>query len=399
MHTVILGGGISGLSAAWFLHKKEPRNQITLLEKESRLGGWIETKSEGGFCFERGPRTLARGRSRELLRLIEELGLSSEVVSSSRSAARRFLLKRGRLRSLSSFWPQLVWAGVREMFKKKRDLGDESIYDFASRRFGSKIARGFFDPLTLGIYAGDIYRLSIRSCFRPFWEWEQKEGSVIWGMLKKKKAEPGLFSLKGGLERLIQELKKELPIRIVTNCHVQSLGEEIVTSQGKFLADRVISALPADEISRLTQIALDVPYRSIWVVHLGFSQKLLKQKGFGYLIPTEEEEPLLGMVWDSEIFSSETQTRLTAMIREESKDPLGDALHALKCHLGIEGQPDYISFHLAFRAIPQFEVGHDEKIAQFEAEVSKRFPYLSLTGNYLNGASLEACVARSRLIV
>jgi protoporphyrinogen oxidase len=305
MHTLILGGGISGLSAAWFLHKREPETQITLLEKESRLGGWIETKSVGEFCFERGPRTLARGRSKELLRLIEELGLSSEVVSSSPSAARRFLLKKGRLRSFSSFWPQLAWAGVREVFKKRGGLSDESIYDFAARRFGEKVARGFFDPLTLGIYAGDIHRLSIRSCFRPFWEWEQKEGSVIRGMLKKKKSEPGLFTLRGGLERLIQELKKQLPIRIVTDCHVQSLGSEIVTSQGKFLADRVISALPADEISRLTQIGLEVPYRSIWVVHLGFSQKLLKQKGFGYLVPTEEGEPLLGMVWDSEIFHLE----------------------------------------------------------------------------------------------
>jgi Protoporphyrinogen oxidase len=87
------------------------------------------------------------------------------------------------------------------------------------------------------------------------------------------------------------------------------------------------------------------------------------------------------------------------MIREESKDPLGDALYALKHYLGIKEQPDYMSSRLAFRAIPQFEVGHDEKIVQFETEVSKKFSHLSLTGNYLNGASLEACVARSRSIV
>lgn len=399
MRTVILGGGISGLSAAWFLHKKDPGAEIVLLEKESRLGGWVETRAEGEFCFERGPRTLARGRSRELLRLVEELGLSSEIVPSSPAAASRYLLKGGKLRSLSSFWPQLMWAGASEMLRKRGGGEDESIYDFAERRFGAKVARGFFDPLTLGIYAGDIHRLSIRSCFRPLWEWEQKEGSVVWGMLKKKRREPGLFTLKGGLERLIRELEKKLPICVVKNCCVEAIAPDVATSQGVFQADRVISALPVDEISRLTGIALDIPYRSIWVVHLGFHRRVLKRKGFGYLAPTEEGERLLGMVWDSEIFTEEAQTRLTAMIREESTDPIGDALDAIKRHMEIEDQPDYVSSRLAFRAIPQFEVGHEEKMARFEKEAASRFPHLSLIGNYLAGASLEACVARARLVV
>ncbi|MDP1608390.1 MAG: protoporphyrinogen oxidase [Chlamydiales bacterium] len=398
MRTIILGGGISGLSAAWFLHKKDPRREILLLEKKERLGGWIEGSIEGEFCFEKGPRTLSYSRSTHLLRLIHELGLEDQIIYSSPSAKHRFLWKGGKLRSLSSFWPTLLAGACREFFApKKNSEEDESIYAFASRRFGPRIADIFFDPLTLGIYAGDIHKLSIRSCFPSLCRWEMQEGSIMRGMLKTKRGSSKLFTLQGGLETLILEMQKQLPIEIITNCEVERLSRgEIITSQGVFQADQVISALSAQEISRVTKMTFDVPCRSLWVVHLGFhSNQVLRRKGFGYLVPTQEKERLLGMVWDSEIFGSASQTRLTAMIREESPSPLEDALEALERHLSIQLKPDYVSCHFASGAIPQFEVGYEEKLACFEKEAAEKFPYLLLAGNYWKGASLDACVARS----
>jgi oxygen-dependent protoporphyrinogen oxidase len=401
MKTVILGGGLSGLGAAWYLRKKNPNASITLLEKEARLGGWIETKTENGFCFERGPRTLARARSPLLLELIEELGLSSQLLSSCPDANRRFLFKKGSLRSIRSFWPTLLIGALREICTSSRavSLQDESIEAFAKRRFGSKIAHLIFDPMTLGIYAGDIQKLSIRSCFQKFWEWERTDRSIVLKMITMKKGLSGLVTLQGGLETLIQELIRQLPIEIVTDCRVDSIGSKIVTSKGTFDADRVISALPAYEISRLTDVPLHLPYRSIWVVHLGFLQRHLKQKGFGYLVPSQEKKNLLGMVWDSEIFAGEEKTRLTAMLREESTHPVQDALDALRHHLKIDAAPDYVSSHFALQAIPQFEIGHEERMIVFEREVKKKFPSLLLAGNYFTGASLEACLERSRYLV
>ncbi|MBX9744918.1 MAG: protoporphyrinogen oxidase [Chlamydiales bacterium] len=397
MRTIILGGGISGLSAAWFLHKKDPQREILLLEKKERLGGWIESFREGDFYFEKGPRTLSYSRSTHLLRLIHELGLEDKIISSSSAAKHRFLWKGGKLRSLSSFWPTLLAGACREFFTpKKKSEEDESIYAFVSRRFGPRIADVFFDPLTLGIYAGDIHKLSIRSCFPSLCRWEMQEGSVIRGMWKAKKGSSKLFTLQGGLETLIFEMQKQLPIEIITNCQVDRLSSHVITSQGIFQADQVISALSAQEISRVTNIAFDVPYRSLWIVHLGFySNQVLHRKGFGYLVPTQEKERLLGMVWDSEIFGFSSQTRLTAMIREESSSPLEDALEALERHLSIKRKPDYVSCHFASRAVPQFEVGYAEKLACFERQAALEFPYLLLAGNYWNGASLDACVARS----
>jgi oxygen-dependent protoporphyrinogen oxidase len=281
---------------------------------------------------------------------------------------------------------------LREPFASRSEKEDESIYDFASRRFGSRLAEMFFDPMALGIFAGDIRKLSIRSCFRTLWEWEKREGSVLKGWFKNKKKGPsGLISLQGGLERLIFEVKKQLPIEIVTDCKIDSLDS--------FQSDRIISALPAYEISRLTGVPLDLPHRSIWVVHLGFRGQYLKKRGFGYLVPSRERESLLGMVWDSDIFGEEPHTRLTAMVREEVADPVLAALDALKYQLKINAAPDYLASFLAKQAIPQFEVGHDEKLAAFEKEVLRRYPHLLLTGNYFSGASLEACVQRSKVII
>src|SRR5690348_14300176 len=106
MNILILGGGITGLGAAWFLKRQNPKAKITLLEKTNRLGGWIQTSREGGFLFERGPRTFQMGRCPHLLKLCQELNL--EIIHSDPNAAKRFLLYKTRLRSVGSFIPGLI---------------------------------------------------------------------------------------------------------------------------------------------------------------------------------------------------------------------------------------------------------------------------------------------------
>lgn len=363
MKILILGGGITGLSAAWFLKKKDPSAEITLLEKENRLGGWIQTVKEGGYLFEKGPRTFQLGRSPHLLKLIQELNL--EILKSDPAAAKRFIFHQGKLRSISSFLPTLIPYLIRELFIAPSNKQDESIYDFAARRFSPKIAEALFDPLTLGIYAGDIRKLSIRACFPALYQWEREKGSIVFGLWSSSKKEKGLFTLKGGMQTLIHELEKRLAIDIVFNCPVEKIGEQEVFAGGKlWRADRVISALP-----------LSLPHRSIWVVHLVFEGDVLEKKGFGYLVPTQEKESLLGMIFDSAIFPDQGQrkkTRLTAMVRAEEKNPLESALSASMRHLGIHQKPIYSSSFFAKSAIPQMEVGC----------------------NYTEGISVDACIKR-----
>ena len=408
MNILILGGGISGLSAAWHLRKKFPGAKITLLEKTNRLGGWIDTEERGGFLFEKGPRTFMASHSESLLSLIEEVGLRDEIVFSADSSAARYLWHKEKLRSMGSFLPRLLPALLREPFIPAKISEEESIYDFAVRRFNPRIAETLFDPMALGIYGGDIRKLSVRSCFPFMPEWEEKHGSVVRGMFarRKKKSPRGLFTLKRGMKSLIEEIQKKLAVEFAVDCPVEAISQEGVVARGKtWKGDWIVSALSGPEIGRLTGLWSEFPAASMWVVNIGFSENALTKKGFGYLVPSQEKEPLLGMIWDSSIFPvRRNETRLTAMVRH-SKDKAGDetgarevALQSLKRHLKIETIPDIIEARLAYEAIPQFEVGYAKRLARFQSELKEALPHFSLIGNYVEGASVDACIrAASRL--
>lgn len=345
----IVGGGITGLAAAWYAQKRFQQASITLYEKQNRLGGWIQTSFEGGFLFEKGPRTFQASRSGALKALIDELGIPT--IASSPHAKKRFIYHKGKLRSIGSFIPMLIPYFVRELFIKPRDKGDESIYSFASRRFSPRIAKLFFDPLTLGIYAGDIHKLSIRSCFPALHKMEQKYGSLVRAGLKGKSSkQKGLFTIKSGMQTLVDQLEKQLKCEFVLNKEVERVSKDHVIIDGERVgADLVLDARPPN-----------LPKNSIWVVNLGYNQDILQKKGFGYLVPSMEGESVLGVIFDSSIFPEQNQphqTRLTAMVRSQEKEPKKRVLNALKTHLGIDETPALCSQFLAFEAIPQFCVG------------------------------------------
>lgn len=399
MKVAILGGGISGLSAAWELQQRDPAAEITLFEKEDRLGGWIGTDERG---FERGPRTFPWARNPHLLALIRELGLEKEIVPSSPSASKRYLWHRGKLISMGALLIRFLPLFLREPFIARGKEEDESIAGFATRRFNREIAELFFDPLTLGIYGGDMHKLSLRSCFPFLDRWEHKKGSLLLGFLSQKRGEKGLFTLRRGMGSLIEELQKKLSIEIRFHCPVEALKRDGVLAGEKWQsANRIISALPAPVLGRLTGLWSDFPTISLWIVHMAYREKVLTKEGFGYLVPSREKEPLLGMVWDSSLFPrKERATRLTAMIRSggDAHRAQEIALDAARRHLGIAPPPSFIHPFYLSEAIPQFEVGYAKRLARFEADLKERFPSLVLSGNYLEGASVDACIRRARKV-
>jgi len=402
MKIVILGGGISGISAAWYARNKYPNAEISLLEKSDRLGGWIQTSRGGGFFFEQGPRTFAANRCPHLLELIREAGVSSQIIYSDPCASRRYLFYKGRLRSTSSFLPMLILPLLRELFIRKGASEDESIYDFAARRLGPKVANTLIDPLAAGIYAGDIHKLSIRSCFPFLSRWEQERGSIVLGALfsrnsKKKSTPKGLFTLQNGMGTLIREVAMQSKVDIRLETTVEEIRENGVHANGRFYpADRLVSALSGAAIGQLTGLWSDFDETDLWIVHFAFHGDTLPKKGFGYLVPSQEGENLLGMVWDSAVFpqqSSSGETRVTLMMRKEN---IEQAYDVMKRHLGIFAQPIFTSSHWARGAIPQFHVGYGKRLARFQEETKKRFPSLLLIGNYLRGASVDACIGLAK---
>lgn len=401
MKILVLGGGISGLSALWHLSKLLPDAEVTLLEKSNRLGGWIQTGFVDGFLFEQGPRTFSSARSPSLLRLITDVGLEKDLLFSLPNAKKRYLWHRGKLKSVGAALLPHAWRLLCEPFIAKGGK-EETIHAFASRRFGKQIANLLFDPLTLGVFAGDSRALSMQASFPKLAEMEERSGSLLVGMLggKKKKPFPGsLFTLKQGMESLVDALFCRLKANILLNTEVISLAKQpggwlVETKEDAFRADALFSALPAPSLSSLMPGMPKIPSASLTVVNLGFFDLALSKSGYGYLVPSLEREEVLGMIFDSDLFGG-SGCRLTAMVRPTAKNPEEAVLGALSRHLQIRRRPDRIETHRATEAIPQLGIGQKQALLRWEASLDDFF----LLGNFCEGPGVEQCVARSEIMV
>lgn len=407
---VVLGGGISGLSLAWFLSQKG--HEVLLLEKEERVGGLMGRAAMEEFFFERGPRMFSEGRSKALLALIDELGLRKEIIYADEGSKARYIWHDKRLRPVPSnplaalFSPltrPLLFALLTE-WKKKPVTHEESIWDFALRRLNQKTAERLIDPLVAGIYAGDIKRLSVNACFPELKKWEKEQGSLTRGFFAAKRESSRLFSLRGGSERLIQKLEEKLRGKIHCGQAVIALSHAqqeitVTTHQQRFQADHVFSALPPNKLCALLNLPEDFPMAHMATVNIAYHSQVLNKKGFGYLVPRSAGEDIFGVVFDSNLFpqqnSAPHETRLTVML-PVGGDEKTRAQNALARHLQIYQTPDYIQSTRIANAIPQFELGHAARIEKLKRAVLDFSPRLHLVGNFLVGPSVNDAVASSR---
>lgn len=409
---IILGGGISGLTLAYELAKHKDRFQIRLIERSDHLGGWIDTDISTGFFFEKGPRVFRGSRSPHFLALTQEIGLHSEMIESDKNGQGRYLWLDGKLRHI----PILSWDLLKGLLKDLRTPalkeGDESVWDFACRRFNPTVAEHFFDPLVVGIYGGNIKELSVRSCFPLYKSFEDQHGSLLKGLLKRPRFHgPFMFGFQRGMKSIVQRLQEQAPIPYHLEEEVVALipkekGFEVKTSKGVYQTDYVFSALPAPIIGKLlipelTQLIM----HGTSIVNLGYRKKILKKKGFGYLVSSKEDDEVLGVVFNSNTFPQYNrfpeETRLTVKLKSAT---LSDgearslALKALSQHLGITEQPDVSIVIRAPQVFPQFLVGHQSRMQTLEQEVERKFPHLKLVGNYLYGVGINDCIARSQSV-
>jgi len=393
MHIVILGGGISGLTAAW--KAKQAGAEITLLEKSDRAGGWIKTVNHEGFLFELGPRS-CRPSGIATVQLAEELGIKDQIITASSDAYIRYLYYKNKLRKVPGIW---MWKWIPtllcEPFRKKGTT-EETVGQFFTRRFSKDIAENIIDPMVSGIYAGNLDELSLQSAFPIFKQWEQEHGSILLGALKhkpEKSSIPGIFSFRDGMETLTKALYEKLKEHIHLNSPVTKINLDdlsIETPDQTFHADHIISAIPPGNLLPIPQI----PCASIAVVNIGYRKKVLKHKGFGYLIPRNVGSDVLGAIWDSSAFPQQNshpdETRITVMIgRRLDQDLVSLALDTLKHHLGITERPDAILCTTMHNAIPQYGIGHHKILKTIES-IS---PHFTAIGNSFYGIAVNDCVS------
>lgn len=447
---VIIGAGISGLSAAFRLQQSAPAVEITVLEQRDRVGGNAWTERRDGYQVEIGPNGFLDTKPTTVA-LCRDLGLGDRLVAASEGSARnRYLFLDGKLRALpgglGAFLASdlLSWRGKLNFFlerirPRRVDDRDESVDAFAQRRAGKEVAEVFADALVTGIHAGDPALLSIRAAFPRIATLEKQYGSIIKGLgqsAKLRRAEakargeayerPGkMWSFRDGIRLLVETLREKLarpPILGVTIRRLEKAGPSwIVCADGndRREADAVLvtcpayqqSALLADVDRALAERMGSIAYNRVAVVALGYRQEdvPLPLDGFGYIAPQRTRRDLLGVQWCSSIFADRApdgHVLLRALCggwhRAEvvgwEDDRLLAAVRAeLALAMRIKAAPRFHHIVRWDRAIPQYHVGHLERVAWIENRLQQH-PGLFLGGNAYHGVALNDCTEQAAVL-
>uniref|UniRef100_A0A069DTX3 Protoporphyrinogen oxidase n=1 Tax=Panstrongylus megistus TaxID=65343 RepID=A0A069DTX3_9HEMI len=462
--TLILGGGIGGLSAAHYLIKAGTKN-ITLLESTNRVGGWIQSIKDPktGIIFEKGPRTLRiRGNiGMNTLSLIEELGLEHKIkpiTIDHPSSKNRFIFVNNRLHILPTSFSALfkktppfstrLFKGIwRDLTSPAKKSNDDSVYAFIERRFGVEVADYLVSSMICGICAGDAKEISVKFFIPNLFEAEQKYGSVVKGYIKeimqKKKAEDGkssnplgsvhkkaklekwsVFGMDGGMVTLVDAVKEDIVAKgtdikcnsQVTNLSIQPGSVKCCVNEKEFFEYKhLISSLSAINLSPLLKeehpILADelskIPFVTVAVVNLAFKGQLLDREAFGFLVPPSQGLPILGVIFDSCNFPQENHTVLTVMMggkwfnkffgdNPTDKRLLNIAVGHCRDILGITQNP--ICHHTAVRenCIPQYVVGHYDRIDRIFSYIKEKQLPLSLIGSSYSGIGVHDVILSAK---
>jgi oxygen-dependent protoporphyrinogen oxidase len=452
---VIVGAGISGLSTAFALEQLAAGEnidlEVTIVEKELRCGGKIWSIQDHGYLCEWGPNGFLDNKP-ATLELCEQLGITPELQRSNDNARKRFVYADKQLHQLPENGLMFLRSQLLSWFGKMRLVGeiavpakkggdDETLADFGRRRLGSEALNKLIAPMAGGIFAGDPETMSVQSCFPRIVELEQTYGGLLRAMLKMARqkqrdkkagkqvasaAGPGgvLTSFDDGIQVLVDSLHQNVKGKSLTGNKVTRVlqreggGYLVELENGKELeADAVVSAAPAYAAAAMlaglvpeaAKLLAEIPYAPMNVVCFGYDRKDLTcdLNGFGYLIPRQEHCSVLGTLWDSSIFTqraADGKVLLRSMmggatnpdavqLTDEQVQILVQA--DLKRIMGITCTPEFVRIFRHKRAIPQYVVGHAQRLEAIEKALA-HCPDVILTGNAYRGIGLNDCVTNAR---
>src|SRR5512135_713057 len=420
MRIVVAGAGLSGLSICHALQEKLDASgksaEILLLESEGRVGGKVRTERDGGYVMEWGPNGFLNNKP-DTLQLCRKLGIHDKLLPSNDAARKRFIFSGGRMHKLSPggfiFGGLLTWGGKLRILMeytvpKRTDPSDETLADFTRRRLGQEALDKLIGPMSQGVYGGDPESMSLKSCFPTIYALEQTYGGLFKGLIGKRKekkktgaenagpAGPGgvLTSFEGGLDVLTETLKSAFKGEILLNAPVRKVsrgegGKGFVVhggnGEGRINADVFISASPAYAASEfmasldpeISGTLSEIVYAPMVVVGLGYDKAQVGHPldGFGFLVGLKEGRKLIGVLWDSSVFTGRApegkcsircmagggRDRATPALPDEKLKPL--VQQELGITMGIKADPEKVKMFRHEKAIPMYTVGHSERLA------------------------------------
>lgn len=451
---VVVGGGITGLSAAHRLRELASEGgvpvDVDLLESSPRLGGQIRTERAGDFLFEGGPDSLVAQKPSGVA-LCRRVGLGGELVRPDPARPRIEVVRRGRLVRLPAgfvmiaparLWPTLAsplfsWGGkariLWEPFVPRRPAppgGDESLGSFVTRRLGREVLERAAEPIAAGLYIADADRLSLRLSLRRFLELEERHGSVTRGLRAAARARTGggderggFVSLRRGLGSLVDELGSRVgPGRARVRAPVTAVerdgeaGSWRVTIRGaeSIRADAVILACPGYAAAGVLR-ALDrglasgleeLPYASCATVSLVYpgGGVRLPPGTSGFFVPRVEGSPLLACSFMSAKFEERApgdKVLLRAFVGGAARpgsldagdEDLATTVHReLRRWMAISAEPELSRVFRFPSSMPQYPVGHAARIDQTASRLDGH-KGLFLAGTARGAVGLPDCIA------
>lgn len=446
-HVIVVGGGISGLSAAERLAAGGAR--VTVLEASGRLGGIVHTERVDGLVMERGADSVVAAKPATRL-LCERLGIADRLVGPTARGA--FVYRDGRLRrlpaGLSGLMPTRLGPLATSRLLSARgfaraalepwqpvpaDAGtDESLEAFVTRRVGREAYERLVEPLLAGIYAGDGRRLSVAATFPQLRAVERAHGSLVRGLRARSRATAvagsAFLSLPGGLEELIAALaaalaatglvtvRRHAPVRAVVGGRhgVDDGRPRVVLDDGEWLdADAVVVATPAPraaaivagEDAALAGELAAIAHGSTATVTLAVDRAAVPHRldATGYVIPRVEGRDALACTFVSSKWAGRAPADVALfrvfvggahraeLVERDDAALVAIARRELRETLGVTAAPREVRVGRWLNAMPQYELGHPERVARIAA-LAAAHPWLAIAGNAFDGVGVPDCI-------
>ena len=443
----IVGGGISGLAAAFALEERRRAGEaleFVVYESSPRFGGVLFTEQVESCLVEAGPDSFLTEKP-WAADLCRRLGMEDQLIGSNDGDRKTYILVKGKLVPMpdglmfmvptqlspailsSLFSPATKLRVAREWWYPARlSNGDESVAALVERHYGAEMVDRLADPLLAGVYGGEAAQLSVRAVLPRFVEMESKYGSLGRGMLaarknvKRSQPAPSIFSsLKGGMQQLGEALVARLPPwALRANSPVQAVqrqdrGWVVSAGYASDQFDAVIVATPATAAAPLLEIASAelaselkaISYSSSVTVALGFDQDVRANlpAGFGFLVPRREGKRLLAATFVHNKFPHRAPqdrallrcflggSRDEQVLQLTDENILNIVRDELRQILGVKADPLFTRLYRWESAMAQYTVGHLERLQRIEGLV-KPLPGLALAGNAYRGIGVPDCI-------
>jgi len=445
---VIVGGGISGLATAHYIHSHlGDKVQLTLVEGGSQLGGKVANQEFSGHLVDTGPDAVLV-RAPAMAALLQDLGLGEQIVAPAALGAH--VWSRGKLRRLPSgtlfgipdrllpllrsglMSPAGLARAALDLVLPRRHTSapDPSIADLVSPRLGSQVFDRLVEPLLGGVHAGRAAELSARSTVPDIVALARKNRSLYLGLRKMRRhappatGAPVLVTLTGGLGRLVEALVARLAgddlrlgsaarviARVGTGYRVDLAGGQSISADAVVLATPafVTARLLADLMPDAATVLAEIPYVDVATIWLAYPRSAVGRPldGTGFLVPPQEGKFLVGCTWSSAKWphlADDNLVLIRCMVGRRGDRrwlDMDDETMVNRVHdelveaMGLTAGPNHQSIQRWPQAMPQYLVGHQDRLDALDAAIH-HLPGLYLTGAAYRGVGLASCVADAK---